>query len=58
MKVTVKVTAAHLDSAGAMDTMAPFNPVSNTLWHTFTVKNYKRISEQGNGVRCVERLRM
>jgi hypothetical protein len=48
---------AHLDRAGAAGTMAPFKPVSDTLWHTFAVKNSKRISEQENGVRCVERLR-
>jgi hypothetical protein len=49
---------AHLDRADAADTMAPFNPVYNTLWHTLAVKNSKRISEQKNGVRCVERLRI
>jgi hypothetical protein len=49
---------AHLDCAGAADTMAPFKPVSDTLWNTFAVKNYKRIPGQENGVRCVERLRV
>jgi hypothetical protein len=48
--------SAHLDRAGAADMMAPFNPVSNTLGTLLAMKNYKRISKQENGIRCVVRL--